>query len=523
MKFKNRKRDHGVTRTHKHLLIPTKQQRYALEQMLETHRRLYNMALGMRKDAYEKEGKSLTWIDQKHWLTSIRGGDRFLSEVNRNSLDDTLHHLQLAYNAFFRRIKENKDGKTKEAPGFPRFKGRDFFNSFRFVRHGNGFKLDPWESGMRRNRVTIQGIGRIKLWMDRPINGELKTLSIKREGRKWYACFSEYLGEAPSQQKSTGKKVIGVDVGLQRFLTDSEFGIVANPRFFRKSLQERKRLDRAFSRAKKGSNNQRKARAKKQAFDRKIRNRRRYFAHCITKQLVEECEFVAVEDLTIKEMLAKQYNRKKQDDRQRKKDTERARRGRRLSIGDAGWGEFLSALKYKAQSAGVSFVEVPAPYTSQDCSACGFRVPKEISDRVHVCPECGLEMDRDLNAAINILKLGIKQEVSDPINEVRRTIKSAKKKVSDSTKKMDKEGWTGSSGDRDSVHSSVKSFDENWRPIWDAARELEDRLNAIPILEITRDATGGMRSEANVLKEKAMFVKQMSDVIKSDIYDKIQL
>jgi len=368
-----------MRRTYKHKLIPTKTQLRALEETLETHRRLYNQALALRKEAYEERQETLSWYDQKKWLTKERKGNPWFLKCNRNSLDATLKRLDLAYQAFFRRVK--KGG----APGFPRFKGCDFFNSFEFVRDGNGFRSPIWEEGGKRVRFYAQGIGQLKVWMDRPLLGRVKTLELVRENGKWYACFSCDLGDAAVPEPRF-EPATGIDLGLESFLTTSEGDHVANPRPYRKGLAHYKRLSRQLSRKKKGGSNRRKAkqRLKKQAV--KIRNRRNHFLHCVSKRLVTDYGMIAAEKLNMQGMLKNKYLA--------------------MSISDASWGRFIELLKYKGEGAGCCVVLVDPRGTSQLCSRCGSVVKKGLRGRQHDCPSCGYSEHRDVNAAKNILTRG---------------------------------------------------------------------------------------------------------------------
>lgn len=390
-----------MRRTYKHKLIPTKGQIKVLEETLETHRRLYNMALGMRIKAYKEDGESLSWYDQKKWLTSVRPDNEWFLKCNRNSLDATLKRLELAYQAFFRRVKENKEkvarGQKSQKVGFPRFKGKVFFNSFEFVRNGNGYKAPEWEPGQKRTRVYIQNVGKVKMWMDRPMEGVVKTLEVIREEDKWYACFSCDV-QKTDECIHESTKVVGIDLGLESFLSTSDGEHVDNPRFYRKGLSETRRLNRALSRKQKGGKNRKKARKALNRQYAKVRNRRMHFIHNLTSKMTSDYRLVVAEDLSVKQMLQSLKS---------KSGAKRFKRGMSMSISDAAWSRFIQVLKYKLEDQGGSLVLVNPAYTSQRCSECGAIVKKDLSVRQHECPECGLSLHRDVNAAKNILADGI--------------------------------------------------------------------------------------------------------------------
>lgn len=333
--------------------------------MLETHRRLYNEALEQRITAYKEEEKSLSYYDQTKWFTERRKENEWYSRLSVSSARSALRNVDLAYKAFFRRVKSG------EKPGFPRFKGR--FNSFTYLKWKGG-------CGFRDNRLYLQYVGNIKIKLHREIEGEIKTLCIKNEGGKWYAIFSCDLGDVEVSKKNGD--AVGIDMGLKEFLTTSDGSTVANPRFQKDSLPELRRKQRALSRKKKGGKNRKKAAKQVARLHAKVANQRRDFHHKTARQLVNRYAFIAAEDLNIKGMV----------------------KNRRLSrsISDAAWGGFLTILAYKAESAGCRFESVDPKNTSQNCSNCGRKVPKKLSTRVHRCV-CGHVEDRDKNAAKNIL------------------------------------------------------------------------------------------------------------------------
>jgi putative transposase len=276
--------------------------------------------------------------------------------------------LDRAFQNFFRRVKAG--GK----PGHPRFRSRDRYDSFTFPQAPSGAKLLP--SG----RLRLFGVGELKVKLHRPLEGTVKTVTLKRAGGKWSAIFCCDLGDAKAEPN--GLPAVGIDVGLLHFLTTSDGETVANPRFLRKQLPALRRLERVKARKRRGGSNRKKAAAAVGRLHAKVANCRKDFHFKIAHNLTSRFGAIAAEGLSVQGMV----------------------KNRRLarSISDAGWAGFLGKLAGKAESAGSRVVVVSAAYTSQDCSACGRREAKALSARVHRCG-CGLVLDRDWNAAKNVL------------------------------------------------------------------------------------------------------------------------
>ena len=360
-----------MRRAFKYRLWTNANQERELAAMLETHRRLYNSCLDERKSRYEAEKITVKYTDQSARFKVERETNAFYARLNFSSAQATMRRLDKAFAHFFRRLK------TGEKPGYPRFKGRDFFNSIEFPAHGDGIRLVE-------NRLRVQHVGLIRVALHRPVEGTIKTVTLKREVGKWYAVVSCDLGEI-AVETSTNPP-IGIDVGLEKFLTTSEGEQEPNPRYLKDALPKLRREQRACSRKKKGGKNHRKARKTVAKIHARVKNLRREHHHQIALKLVRRYGLIAVESLSIKNML---------------KNDRLAR-----AISDVAWGNFLLTLRSKAESAGVAFVEVNARGTSQECSGCGQVVPKDLSQRWHSC-SCGCSLDRDENAARNILARGL--------------------------------------------------------------------------------------------------------------------
>ena len=351
-------------------LQPTKSQRSKLDQTLEVCRWVYNETLATRKNAWEQEQKSLSLYDTNKLLTGWKKERLELKAVYSQVLQNVQERVDLAFKAFFRRVKAG------EKPGYPRFRGYGWYDRFTFKQYG--FELLD-------NGLLLSKIGAIKIVLHRPIEGKIKTLTIRRDAvGNWYACFS---CEVELEPLAANEKAVGIDVGLESFATFSNGSKIVNPRFFRRDEKELAKAQRKLSKAEKGTPERAKRRKAVQHIHQRIANRRKNFAHQESRKLVNAFGFMAFENLRIKNMLQNHHLGK--------------------SISDAAWRQLIQYTTYKAENAGRVVVLVEPNGTSQRCSRCGTVVKKSLAVRVHKCPVCGLEIDRDENAAINILGLGL--------------------------------------------------------------------------------------------------------------------
>ena len=363
--------------TFRYQLYPTPNQRKRLEQTLEECRWLYNETLVYRHDAWQSEQRAVTLYDCNRLLPEWKRKRPGLQIVHSQVLQNVQARVDLAFKAFFRRVK------VGEKPGYPRFRGQGRYDSFTYPQ--SGFALDG-------SRLKLSKIGAIKVRLHRPIEGKVKTLTIRRTPTgEWFACFSVEREVEPSPPS---EKAVGVDVGLESFATLSDGTKVPNPRFFRQDERALARAQRRLSKADKGTVLWQKRRLVVAHIHERIANRRRDFAHKLSRLLVNSYGFIVFEDLNINGML---------------KNHSLAG-----SIGDAAWSQLITFTMYKAAWAGHHVVQVDPRNTSQMCSFCGTLVQKDLSNRVHSCPRCGIQIDRDLNAARNILRLGLQSVGRSP-------------------------------------------------------------------------------------------------------------
>lgn len=353
----------------KYRLYPTTPQVAELEQTLRLCRELYNAALEERNAAYKRCGVTLTGYDQKCSLLEVKDARPEFKRIHSQVLQDVVLRLDKAFKAFFARIKRG------DTPGFPRFQGRNRFDSFTFPQAANtGVRF------LENGRIAVHGIGgSLKVKWHRPLKGRIKTATLKREGQHWYIVFSVEYNNTPLPVTDSN---VGIDLGLNHFVVTSDGEFVDAPRLLR-SVQKKLRVaQRSLSRKKRGSKRRGKQRARVAKLHTKITNQRRDFHHKVARRLVNEHQLIAVEDLNVRGLARTQLAK---------------------SVHDAGWSTFLSILETKAEDAGPQVVRVDPKYTSQDCSVCGYRAKHGLAVREFTCRGCGAFHNRDRNAAKNIL------------------------------------------------------------------------------------------------------------------------
>ncbi len=353
---------------------PTVVQTKELEWTLLRCRELYNAALEERILAYRMVGKSVNYYDQANSLRDVKEARPEYKNLHSQVLQDVLKRLEKAFQAFFRRVKQ---GAVKA--GFPRFQGRNRFDSFTFPQAANtGIKL------LEDGRVRVHGIGgSLKVKWHRPLEGKLKTATLKRECDQWYIVFTCEVEK--NLLVLTGDSV-GIDVGLNHFCVTSDGEFVDNPRLHRKAQAKLRVQQRTVSRRKRGSNRRRKAVKLLAKTHQKVKNQRKDFHHKAAHDLVKRFDLIAIEELNVKGL---------------------ARTRLAKSVADVGWSNFANILESKAECAGKLVVRVNPNYTSQDCSSCGHREKHLLSVREFTCAKCGALHQRDHNAAKNILARGI--------------------------------------------------------------------------------------------------------------------
>jgi len=419
---------------------------YNCEQVLETCRQLWNIALEQRKIVL-KQHKLLSLYDQQYQLKDLRAEFEQFKNVNFQVLNNVLNRLDKSFKKFF---SDKKKGLVKKGKGFPHFKKYNDYNSFTLTV--NGWKIN-------NDILSITNVGELKLFLYKPIEGKIKTITIEKDKTDtWWVCFS--CDEVPEKKKkkrnnflyvkNKDKKTVGIDVGIKQFCVDNNNNYIENPKYYRKSQAKLSRLNKKLSRAKlylfsidriqflknnyklssdkfelinsikdkhinskefgsifkefslvqqniirKVFNNPSKnyLKIKKMIAIKslKIKNQREIFINTVANEYVEKFNQISVEDLKITNMVRKGSSNKK---------------GLNKGINDSSWGLFFSKLAEKIKGTDKVLIKVDPKGTTIECSVCGEKVQKKLNERVHKCPRCHIVLDRDLNASNNIDKRG---------------------------------------------------------------------------------------------------------------------
>ena len=363
-----------VYRTFRYRIYPSRRQQLALEEHLRFACDLYNAALEQRRYGW-RAGQRIGYVSQCRDLTELRAAGDGPAKMSCSAMRDPLGRLERAFQAFIRRVRAG------EKPGYPRFRT--------WRRHDSLTWDEAWS--IRERRLALQGIGHLKVRWHRelPSSATVRTVTVRRLAGRWYVCFALELPAA--RPIRVAGAAVGVDLGVTYFAALSTGELIPGPRAYRAAARRLRVAQRRLSRRASGSRRRRKAALLLARQHERIRNLRQNHAHHLSKRLVSQFRMIAVEDLRVRALsrglLAKDIN-------------------------DQGWAAFLRLLGYKAEDAGVQVVPVPPGGSSQACSCCGTSVPKLLSERTHRCPNCGLVVDRDVNAARNILRLGMSRQAS---------------------------------------------------------------------------------------------------------------
>jgi putative transposase len=362
-------------------LRPTKSQQRILDAHLGECRWLYNECLQQRKLSHEELDTSLSKYQQLMLLPLLKEERPALDQVHSQVLQNVVDRLDKAFQGFFRRCK------VGEKPGFPRFRGLHRYNSFCYPQ--SGFAVTGKE-------ISLSKIGKLRIKMHRPYEGEVKTCTLRKNpSGEWDLTLSCEVEQEPLPQK---QGAIGIDVGLANFAVLSNGQEIANPRFFRKGQKVLAAMQRKLAKEEKGSKERRKKGKAVAKIHEKIRNQRKDFCHKESRKIIDQYQYICVEDLNIKKMVEGSHLAK--------------------SITDASWNQFRQFLTYKAAEAGRKLGVVNPAYTTQICNRCQHREKKTLAEREHCCSQCGYTVSRDLNAAQNILALGL-----DGLGEIPRSLR----------------------------------------------------------------------------------------------------
>lgn len=412
----------NIWKSYKYRIYPNMNTVTKLEWMLDRCRELYNAALAERRNSYEMRIKrhpnyydpgirkeltkvhAIGYYDQVSMLPAIKETRPEYQEIGAHVLQDVLHRLDKVFTKFFERIRSGKKA------GFPRFKGRNRYNSFTYPDKA-GWKLDQQtrpsdKKGRIRVNLKLSKIGTVKLHLHRDIIGKIKTLTITQEREHWYACFS-CIQESPDPLPISDE-CVGVDLGITHFAALSTGDFLESPKYYRRAEKKIARLQQALSRKQHDSHRRTKAVKALAKARRKVRNQRTDFLHKQSSQLIKRYQIIAFENLPVANLLKRPQPKQEEGTGQYLPNGAAAKASLNKSISDASWSRFVQLCTYKAAWAGRTLVQVDPRYTSQICSGCGKVTKKDLSERWHSCA-CGCELDRDTNAAINILYAAYKQ------------------------------------------------------------------------------------------------------------------
>lgn len=389
----------GLCRSYKFLLRPTARQAIALAECLEDHRDLYNAALEERREAWKRARVSASFYSQAAQLPDIRRTDQEgQGRWGAGSQQATLRRLDRAFQAFFRRVKA---GQT---PGYPRFKGRGWFDTVTWPLHGNGCR---WDSAPTtgRTRVYLKGIGHVRVHAHREVEGRIKQMSVKREGRRWYVVLS--CADVPARPLPKTGNAVGVDMGVASFLTTSDGAQIPNPRYLATVAGQLATAQRALSRCKRGSTRRRNVRERVAGIHGKVRRQRLDHARKTALWLVRNYDLIAHEDLIVGNLTRSPAPRPDGEGGYLPNGSAQ-KAGLNRSILDAGWGVFLRVLASTAERACRTVVAVDPANTSRTCPDCGHCARENrLTQADFICVSCGYAGHADVVGATNVLRAGL--------------------------------------------------------------------------------------------------------------------
>ncbi|MEU4537368.1 transposase [Streptosporangium sp. NPDC023825] len=385
-----------VRRSFKFLLRPTRHQEVALTACLDDHRTLYNAALEHRRTAYRKAGVTVRYGEQSADLKHIRADDADgQGRWSFSSQQATLRRLDRAFAAFFARLQAGR------IPGYPRFKGKGWFDTVTWPKDGDGCRWDSPPEHPTATFVRLQGIGHVRIHQHRPVRGTVKTISVKREGSRWYVILA--CDDVPAEALPATGATVGIDMGVASLVTTSDGDHLDNPRHLTACADRLAAAQQDLARTKQGSKRRRKAVARVATLHGKVRRQRLDGAHKAALHLVRAYDVIAHEDLRIANMTRSASGTIDAPGRNVAQKS-----GLNRSILDAGWGVFLRVLADKAESAGRELIAVNPANTSRTCSRCGHCAQENrLTQAEFHCQRCAHTAHADANAAINILRAGL--------------------------------------------------------------------------------------------------------------------
>ena len=373
--MENKKESMEAMRAYKFRIYPDQKRQMAIGDAISISQRLYNKLLEKTIEAHKSNPSSK--ISQRtinQFLNEIIKEDKTYLQLYAHVRVDIRNRLLKTYQNFFRRCQQKKSGANIKA-GFPRFKSKDKFNSIKHIENNGSFRIE-------KGRLRVSKIGTMRIEQHRNIVGNVKTMTLKREGKEYYAIFTAEQIINPPEINDINP--VGIDMGIDNFIALSDGQTIQKPKFFKKREKKIAHWQRIVAKRQKGSKRREKAKFRLQEEWKGIINQSNDFMHKISDKMVHGgYTSFAVEGLHIQNM-AKNHNLAQ-------------------SIHNASWSRFIQMLSYKAESAGMKVIKVDARNTSKECSNCGNIQDMPLSKRTYICNRCGMQMDRDINASINIL------------------------------------------------------------------------------------------------------------------------
>ena len=371
-----------INKAYKLRIYPSKEQAELIDKTIGSSRFVYNYFLNERIKKYKESKESIDFYSCSRILTQMKKDSNYiwLKECDKWALQTSLKDLDSAYSNFFRELKKGNSNQ-----GFPKFKSKHKSRlSYRTTFTNNNIEI-------KDNKIKLPKLKWIRFRDNRDTSNILKIFNVtisKTKTNKYYVsvCVEEF-----TQEKETTGIMIGIDLGLKEYLTTSDNEIIRNPRWLIQSEEKLKKLQHSHSRKKKGSNNREKTRLKLAKLYEKVSNQRRYFQNVLSTRLINENQVIVLEHLKSSNMVKNHKLAK--------------------SISDVSWYEFTRQLEYKGMWNGRDVIKIDQFFpSSQLCSNCGEinKQTKDLNYRTYECGKCGLVIDRDYNASLNILNEGLK-------------------------------------------------------------------------------------------------------------------
>lgn len=366
-----------MNRSYKYRLYPSAQDKEELEKHLDLCRQVYNHFLEELNEADETPSK----YEMHGKLPELKQEWEELQQVHSKVLQRVITQL---YDNLKSLSEQKKNGYNV---GKLRYKGEGWYKTIEYNQ--SGFKLKKTDN--RLDKLTLSKIGEVPIRVHREIEGEVKGVILKRDGAgDWYAIFQTEQEVETDTTDSDNVEAVGIDLGIQKFIVDSDGNRVEHPKNVEKAEERLAKEQRDLSRKEKGSNNYEKQRKKVAKLHKRVKNRRMDFLHKLSNAYVDNYDKIVLEDLNISSMVQGEMNSK--------------------NTLDSSWRTFIELLMYKAENAGTEVILVDPKDTSKECSQCGVKTDKNLWQREHSCPSCGYTTDRDYNAAKNILGKGLAED-----------------------------------------------------------------------------------------------------------------